>query len=92
LSEKVLQGPDVRAPIVVAGLCCLLASAGLFFNHYRKIHLSTFLLVDQLLALNVEAARALPREIWKRHKLGYHVGYVIRLVGVAALLFAYAAR
>jgi hypothetical protein len=74
---------------VAAGLCFLLVSAALFFNHYRKIHLSTFEIVDKLLTLDTEKARSIPTETWQKHKTGYIVGYIVRLAGVAMLIAAY---
>ncbi len=89
LSEKLIQGPKANSTIVAAGLCFLLVSAALFFNHYRKIHLSTFEIVDKLLTLDTEKARSIPTETWQKHKTGYIVGYIVRLAGVAMLIAAY---
>jgi len=89
LSEKLLQGPTSKSPFVAAGLCLLLASAAMFFNYYRKLHLSTFRLADVLLTLDTAAARQIPEQVWREHKPGYRVGYVVRLLGLAVLIATY---
>ncbi|WP_394787210.1 hypothetical protein [Rhodoferax sp.] len=86
LSDKLLRGATSKSPFIAAGLCLLLSSAGLFFNHYRKVHLSTFEIVDQLLTLDTQRARAISTQTWKKHQFGYRLGYVIRLLGIATLL------
>ncbi len=92
LSEKIFQATGPKSAYVAAGLCLLLASAGLFFNHYRKIHLSIFRIVDELLTKNTSRAREIPTETWEKHKLGYIVGYCARLLGIALLVAAYLAK
>jgi hypothetical protein len=89
LSGKIFNTTTYKSPIVAAGLCLLLVSAALFFNYYRKVHLSTFLIADQLLKLNVKKARAIPTETWERHRFGYRIGYVVRLLGLAVLIAAF---
>ena len=90
LSEKLLQNAtsDVRY-VIATGLCLLLASAALFFNYYRKMHLSRFKVADTLLTLDILQARNIPVQIWEKHKIGYQVGYGLRLAGLALLLAAY---
>lgn len=91
LSEKLLQGSTVKSPFVAMALCLLLVSAALFFNHYRKIHLSTFEIVDQLLTLDTKKARSIPSDTWQKHKTGYQVGYVVQLAGLTILIATYLA-
>ncbi len=91
LSEKLLQAPSNNSKFVAVALCLLLGSAALFFNHYRKIHLCTFKIVDQLLTLDTDRARAIPAETWDQHKLGYRLGYIVRIIGVAILIGVYVA-
>ena len=92
LSEKIFQATGSKSTFVATGLCLLLVSAGFFFNHYRKIHLSIFRIVDELLTKNTSRAREIPRETWEKHKVGYIFGYCTRLLGIAFLVAAYLAR
>lgn len=92
LSEKVFQGSSSKSLFVAGGLLLLLISASLFFDYYRKMHLSTFSIVDQLLSLNTRRARRIPNAVWQKHKIGYQLGYVVRLLGVAVLIAAYVAQ
>jgi hypothetical protein len=89
LSEKILQSTTAKSPYVAAGLCLLLASAGLFFNYYRKVHLSTFAIADQLLSLDTAKARSIPAATWEQHKLCYLIGFFVRLFGLSVLIVAY---
>ena len=90
LSEKLLQNAASAVRyLIVAGLCLLLASAALFFNYYRKMHLSRFKVADSLLTLDIAQARNIPVQIWKKHQLGYKMGYGLRIVGLALLFAAY---
>lgn len=89
LSEKLLPGAGTRSPLTVTGLILLLLSAFLFFDYYRKIHLSSFALAKTLLDLNVANAEKLTKHVWQEHKARYFVGYLIRLLGVALLMVAY---
>ena len=91
LSEKLFQGPASRSAFIAAGLCLLLISAALFFNYYRKMHLSRFRVADALLTLDTAGARDILTEVWKNHKTGYQVGYAVRLVGLAILIITYLA-
>lgn len=79
LSEKLLQSSPSNSPFIAAGLCLLLVSAGLFFNYYRKMHLSRFTVADALLTLDTAKAREVPAQVWNDHKAGYKAGYAIRL-------------
>lgn len=89
LSEKLFQSPGPGSPFVAAGLCLLLISAALFFNYYRKMHLSSFRVADALLELDTARAREIPTEVWNNHKTGYQVGYTVRLLGLAVLIATY---
>jgi hypothetical protein len=89
LSEKIFQSPPKNSSIVASGLILLLISAFLFFNYYRKMHLASFAMVDQILTLDTARARQIPSEVWSRHKTGYKVGYVSRVAGLAALITAF---
>lgn len=91
LSEKIFQSPPKNSPIVAAGLILLLISAALFFNYYRKMHLASFEIVDQILTLDTDRARQLPTKVWNRHRSGYKVGYVVRVLALATLIFAFVA-
>jgi len=90
LSEKLFQGPEDNSRYVVLGLICLLISAFFFFNYYRKMHLACFELAEQLLSMNTDEAKKIPSRIWAQHKLGYQVGYAIRIFGLGTLLWVYA--
>ena len=89
LSGKIVDNEFAKSSVVAPGLLFLLISATYFFNHYRKIHLSTFAIIDQILTLDTDRARAIPTETWVKHSEGYRIGYMIRAVGVGTLLFAY---
>ena len=89
LSEKIFESVPNNAPIVAAGMIMLLASAAFFFNYYRKMHLACFELAEQLLNLNTERAKLIPKEVWDRHKIGYIVGYIVRIAGLAVLIYAF---
>jgi hypothetical protein len=89
LSEKVLQPSAKHAWLTVTGLVLLLISAFLFFNYYRKIHLSSFGLAKMLLELDTVKAEGMTKHVWQEHKSGYVIGYVVRLVGLVVLIVAY---
>lgn len=89
LSEKVFQGAQAHSLVVAAGLVLLLLSATLFFHYYRTRHLATFALVEQLLTLDVQAARQIPKDNWRRQKVAYRIGYSVRAAGIAVLIAAY---
>ena len=91
LSEKIFQSPPKNSPIVASGLILLLISAALFFNYYRKMHLASFEMVDQILTLDTAKARQIPGEVWSKHRIGYWVGYVVRLVALTVLICAFVA-
>lgn len=89
LSEKIFQSPPGNSPIVAAGLILLLISAALFFNYYRKMHLASFNLVDQILTLDTAKAKKIPGEVWDAHHMGYKIGYVIRVIALLVLIGAF---
>lgn len=91
LSEKIFQSPPGNSPIVAAGLILLLVSAALFFNYYRKMHLASFKLVDQILTLDTAKAKKIPGEVWDRHQMGYKIGYVVRVIALLVLIWAFVA-
>ncbi|MCP4340697.1 MAG: hypothetical protein GY799_17875 [Desulfobulbaceae bacterium] len=91
LSEKIFQSPSKNSPIVALGLILLLISAAFFFNYYRKMHLASFAMVDQILTLDTTKARQIPSEVWSNHKIGYMFGYVMRVLGLAVLIGAFLA-
>ncbi len=91
LSEKIFQSPAKNSPIVALGLILLLISAALFFTYYRKMHLASFAMVDQILTLDTTRARQIPDEVWSKHKTGYIFGYVMRVLALAVLLSAFLA-
>lgn len=91
LSEKIFQSPPGNSPIVAAGLILLLISAALFFNYYRKMHLASFKLVDQILTLNTAKAKKIPGEVWDTHHMGYKIGYVVRVIALLVLIWAFVA-
>ncbi len=91
LSERIFQSPPKNSPFVASGLILLLISAAFFFNYYRKMHLASFAMVDQILTLDTTRARQIPGEVWSKHKIGYKVGYVVRVVGLAVLIGAFIA-
>lgn len=89
LSKKIFESSPENANVVAIGLVILLSSAALFFNYYRKMHLACFELAKQLLTLDEKRAEQIPTEVWGKHKYGYIVGYVARIVGLALLIYAY---
>ncbi|MCR9245132.1 MAG: hypothetical protein NXI31_08865 [bacterium] len=66
----------------------LLASAYFFFSYYRKVHLSSFEIADQLLTNDATAARAIPEQCWKTHKTSFFLGYAFGIPAIAFLIFA----
>ncbi len=86
LSEKIFETAPPNSPVIASGLILLLFSAALFFNYYRKMHLASFAVVDQLLTLDTTKARQIPAEVWRKHQAGYIVGYIVRIVGLAVLI------
>lgn len=91
LSEKIFQSPPKNSPIVASGLILLLISAALFFSYYRKMHLASFEMVDQILTLDTAKARQIPGEVWSKNRVGYSVGYGVRVVALTVLIFAFVA-
>ena len=91
LSEKIFHSPPKNSPIVAVGLILLLISAALFFNYYRKMHLASFKLVEQILALDTAKAKKIPGEVWDTHHMGYQIGYVVRVIALLVLICAFVA-
>ena len=91
LSEKLFQSTTSKTPFVAFGMLLLLVSAALFFNYYRKMHLSRFKVADALLKLDTAEARGIPSQVWKDHNIGYRIGYVVRLAGISVLIATYLA-
>jgi len=90
LSQNIFDSAPSNIPAVAIGMVFLLLSAALFFNYYRKMHLACFELAEQLLTLDADRAKKIPSEVWKDHKIGYIIGYIVRVIGLAILIGAFA--
>ena len=55
------------------------------------MHLASFEMVDQILTLDTAKARQIPGEVWSKNRVGYSVGYGVRVVALTVLIFAFVA-
>lgn len=89
LNEKIFKNSDQNGVFSLIGICLLIISGYLYFDYFRKLHLSAYKVAETILILDTDEAKKIKEQIWLQNKTRYTVAYVSQISGVVLLLIQY---